>query len=159
MLQVLLLAVLSGIALAMFRDEPRLIELSESLSHFFFKIVALVMEAAPIGAFGAMAFTIGRYGVANAAVAGQAAAVLLCDQHRIYSDCAGHDLLDEWREPLAFSGVYPRGAADRAGHFVVGGGIAAADAETRKYGLPRRRSRGWWYQRATRSTWMGHRSI
>ena len=61
-LQVLLLAVLSGIALAMMRGEERLIALSDSLSHFFFKLVAVVMEAAPIGVFGAMAFTVGRYG-------------------------------------------------------------------------------------------------
>jgi len=65
MLQVLLLAVLSGIALVMLQGEERLTALSDSLSRFFFKIVAIVMEAAPIGAFGAMAFTIGRYGVAS----------------------------------------------------------------------------------------------
>jgi aerobic C4-dicarboxylate transport protein len=64
MLQVLLLAVLSGLALAMLREE-RLVELSDSLTKFFFKIVAIVMEAAPLGAFGAMAFTIGKYGVAT----------------------------------------------------------------------------------------------
>ncbi len=62
-LQVLLLAILSGIALAMMRDEEKLIALSDSLSHFFFKLVSVVMEAAPIGVFGAMAFTIGRYGM------------------------------------------------------------------------------------------------
>jgi aerobic C4-dicarboxylate transport protein len=61
MLQVLLLAVLSGIALVTMPGEDRLIALADSLSHFFFRIVAIVMEAAPIGAFGAMAFTIGRY--------------------------------------------------------------------------------------------------
>lgn len=63
MLQVLLLAVISGIALAMLQGEERLISLADSLSRFFFKLVAIVMEAAPLGAFGAMAFTIGRYGV------------------------------------------------------------------------------------------------
>jgi aerobic C4-dicarboxylate transport protein len=63
MLQVLLLAVISGIALAMLRGEERLVSLADSLSRFFFKLVAIVMEAAPLGAFGAMAFTIGRYGV------------------------------------------------------------------------------------------------
>jgi aerobic C4-dicarboxylate transport protein len=94
MLQVLLLAILSGIALALLRssdnpvadhslegvsghasDQSRLTALSESLSHFFFKIVAIVMEAAPIGAFGAMAFTIGRYGLHSLLVLGK---LLLC---------------------------------------------------------------------------------
>ena len=65
MLQVLLLAVLSGIALATLRGEQKLAGLADSLSQFFFKMVALVMEAAPLEAFGAMAFTIGRYGVSS----------------------------------------------------------------------------------------------
>ncbi len=64
-LQVLFLAVLSGLALAMMQGEERLIALSDSLSHFFFKMVAVVMEAAPIGVFGAMAFTLGHYGTAT----------------------------------------------------------------------------------------------
>ena len=75
MLQVLLLAILSGIALAMLRGEERLVTLADSLSQFFFKIVAIVMEAAPIGAFGAMAFTIGRYGVNSLLSLGK---LLLC---------------------------------------------------------------------------------
>ncbi len=75
MLQVLLLAVLSGIALAMLRREQRLVELADSLSQFFFKMVALVMEAAPLGAFGAIAFTIGRYGVSSLLSLGK---LLLC---------------------------------------------------------------------------------
>jgi aerobic C4-dicarboxylate transport protein len=62
-LQVLLLAILCGIALASLDKEKRLVDLAHSLSHVVFKIIAIVMEAAPIGAFGAMAFTVGRYGV------------------------------------------------------------------------------------------------
>lgn len=64
-LQVLLLAILSGIALATLDKEQKLISLADSLSQFFFKMVALVMETAPIGAFGAIAFTIGRYGASS----------------------------------------------------------------------------------------------
>jgi aerobic C4-dicarboxylate transport protein len=75
MLQVLLLAVFSGIALATLRGEQKLVGLVDSLSHFFFKLVALVMEAAPLGAFGAMAFTIGRYGVSSLLSLGK---LLLC---------------------------------------------------------------------------------
>ena len=65
-LQVLVLAVLCGIALNMLenREQSRsLLTLVESLNKWFFKLVALVMEAAPIGAFGAMAFTVGHSGV------------------------------------------------------------------------------------------------
>ncbi len=66
-LQVLLLAILTGLALAAIGAASdrgrRLLDLAHSLSELFFRIVTLIMEAAPIGAFGAMAFTIGRYGL------------------------------------------------------------------------------------------------
>ena len=63
-LQVLLVAVLFGISLAMV-GEPAVpvLRLLEGISAIVFRMVALVMRAAPIGAFGAMAFTIGKYGI------------------------------------------------------------------------------------------------
>ena len=64
-LQVLLLAILTGIAITMLGNDERLTGLLQSLSRLFFKLVGLVMEAAPLGAFGAMAFTIGKYGLAT----------------------------------------------------------------------------------------------
>jgi aerobic C4-dicarboxylate transport protein len=74
-LQVLLLAILCGVALASLDKEKYILGLAQSLSHLFFKIVAIVMEAAPLGAFGAMAFTIGKYGVATLLSLGK---LLLC---------------------------------------------------------------------------------
>jgi len=67
-LQVLLVAILFGIALAMngARGE-RLVSLLEDASLAFFRLVAIVMKAAPVGAFGAMAFTIGKYGIGSVA--------------------------------------------------------------------------------------------
>ena len=63
-LQVVFFAVLFGFALASLgaRGE-KLTEVLESTSHVFFRIVAIVMKVAPIGAFGAMAYTIGAFGV------------------------------------------------------------------------------------------------
>src|SRR5206468_7854771 len=63
-LQVLLIAILFGIALQQFgaRSNP-LFPVIEKLSELLFAIVKLVMYAAPLGAFGAMAFTVGAYGV------------------------------------------------------------------------------------------------
>lgn len=63
-LQVLVVAILFGVALASLgpRSE-RVLDLFEDLSLAMFKVVSIVMKAAPIGAFGAMAFTIGKYGV------------------------------------------------------------------------------------------------
>ncbi len=67
-LQVLVVAILFGIALAMLGDRgaPAL-SLLETISLVFFKLVSIVMKAAPIGAFGAMAFTVGKYGVESLA--------------------------------------------------------------------------------------------
>ncbi|MBC2668407.1 dicarboxylate/amino acid:cation symporter [Novosphingobium piscinae] len=67
-LQVLLVAILFGYALAL-SGEPgrRLLPLFEDLTQVVFRIVGLVMQAAPIGAFAAMAFTIGRYGIGTVA--------------------------------------------------------------------------------------------
>ena len=62
-LQVLLLAILTGLALVALDKEKTLVRLADSLSHVAFKIIALIMELAPLGAFGAMAFTIGKYGL------------------------------------------------------------------------------------------------
>jgi aerobic C4-dicarboxylate transport protein len=62
-LQVLFISVLSGIALASLgeRGKPALAVI-ESLSGAFFKIVGYIMYFAPIGAFGAIAFTVGKFG-------------------------------------------------------------------------------------------------
>ena len=49
----------------------------DQTAHVFFGIVGIVMKVAPIGAFGAMAFTIGKYGVGHAALARLADAGLL----------------------------------------------------------------------------------
>ena len=63
-LQVVFFAVLFGFALASLGSRGRpLTEVLESGSQVFFRIVAIVMKVAPIGAFGAMAYTIGAFGV------------------------------------------------------------------------------------------------
>jgi aerobic C4-dicarboxylate transport protein len=62
-LQILLLAILAGLALVALDKDRTLTRLADSLAHVSFKIIAYIMELAPIGAFGAMAFTIGKYGV------------------------------------------------------------------------------------------------
>ena len=65
-LQIVFFAILFGIALAAMHNvgqvEP-LLSVLERLSHVFFRIVALIMKVAPIGAFGAMAFTVGNFGL------------------------------------------------------------------------------------------------
>ena len=64
LLQVLLVAVLFGIALSrMGKAGAPVLELFDSISKTFFGMVGLVMKLAPLGAGGAMAFTIGKYGI------------------------------------------------------------------------------------------------
>jgi aerobic C4-dicarboxylate transport protein len=61
---VLLVSVLFGLALLSLGDKGKpLVDLIDNVSHTFFAIVGIIMRFAPIGAFGAMAFTVGRYGV------------------------------------------------------------------------------------------------
>ena len=63
-LQVLFVAVLFGLALARSGDLGRpIVEFLQSITHPVFTAVAMLMKFAPIGAFGAMAFTIGAYGI------------------------------------------------------------------------------------------------
>jgi len=63
-LQVLFVAILFGVGLAGLGERVRpLVDLLEQLSLVVFRLVAILMRAAPVGAFGAMAFTIGKYGV------------------------------------------------------------------------------------------------
>ncbi|GAB3457971.1 dicarboxylate/amino acid:cation symporter [Insolitispirillum peregrinum] len=65
-LQVLFFSVLFGISLAMIGDQARPVtEFLHGLTLPIFKLVAILMKAAPVGAFGAMAFTIGKYGIAS----------------------------------------------------------------------------------------------
>ncbi|MEH3038075.1 MAG: dicarboxylate/amino acid:cation symporter [Sphingomonas adhaesiva] len=67
-LQTLFVAILFGIGLAMIGERgARVLHALEDLSLAVFKVVAILMKAAPIGAFGAMAFTIGKYGVGTLA--------------------------------------------------------------------------------------------
>ena len=65
-LQVLLVAVLFGVSLALAGEGGKtVLNFLESLTKPIFKLVNIVMKFAPIGAFGAMAFTIGKFGLGS----------------------------------------------------------------------------------------------
>jgi aerobic C4-dicarboxylate transport protein len=74
-LQVLFLAVLTGLALTSLDREKHLIKGAQSLCNVCYRIVAYIMEAAPIGVCGAMAFTVGKYGLVTLFSLGK---LLLC---------------------------------------------------------------------------------
>ena len=65
-LQILLFSVMFGWALSKFGEKGKmLLGVIGDVSHVFFGIVDIIMKLAPIGTFGAMAFTIGKYGIAS----------------------------------------------------------------------------------------------
>jgi aerobic C4-dicarboxylate transport protein len=74
-LQVLLLAILFGLALASWPQGSPIVAACDKISHVLFRVIASIMQAAPVGAFGAIAFTIGKYGVKTLLPLGK---VLLC---------------------------------------------------------------------------------
>ena len=66
MLQVLFFSVLFGYAMHSFGERGKpVFDLIEKLSHVLFGIVGVIMKFAPVGAFGAMAYTIGKHGVGS----------------------------------------------------------------------------------------------
>lgn len=73
LLQVLFFAVLFGLALAKFGESgpPLIFDLVDHLSHIFFTVIGWVMRLAPLGAFGAMAYIIGQYGIGSLASYGK----------------------------------------------------------------------------------------
>jgi aerobic C4-dicarboxylate transport protein len=65
-LQVLLVALLFGFALSLMGDRCKpLLSLLDTFTSAIFGVVGIIMRFAPLGAFGAMAFTVGKYGIAS----------------------------------------------------------------------------------------------
>jgi aerobic C4-dicarboxylate transport protein len=70
-LQVLFFSLLFGFALSAFGKSGKPVnDLINQLGQVMFRIVAMIMRAAPLGAFGAMAFTISKFGIASLAKLG-----------------------------------------------------------------------------------------
>jgi aerobic C4-dicarboxylate transport protein len=62
-LQVLLLAILVGLALAALGQGKSLVEGCDKIARLLFGVIGVIMQAAPVGAFGAMAYTVGQFGL------------------------------------------------------------------------------------------------
>ena len=72
MLQILFFAVIFGVALSAMGQKGKLVEdVFEKVSHALFGVIGILMRVAPLGAFGAMSFTIGKYGVSSLTSLGQ----------------------------------------------------------------------------------------
>jgi aerobic C4-dicarboxylate transport protein len=64
-IQVLIFSILSGIVLSKYKQKEKIIQPLQTASRYIFKALHFVMLFAPVGAFGGMAFTIGKYGIAT----------------------------------------------------------------------------------------------
>jgi aerobic C4-dicarboxylate transport protein len=81
LLPVLLVALLFGFALHALGERGKpVVQLVDSVGHVIFNIIAIIMQLAPLGAFGAMAFTVGKFGVHSL---GSLAELLAC----FYATC------------------------------------------------------------------------
>src|SRR6266487_1215362 len=66
LLQVMLVSILTGFAISQLGDlGERINGVIDAMAKIFFEMIRIIVRAAPIGAFGAMAFTVGAYGVAS----------------------------------------------------------------------------------------------
>ena len=65
-LQVLLVSIMFGAAVSLLGEKGRpVVDLIDRLSHAFFKMISFVIKLAPLGVLGAVAFTVGKYGIAS----------------------------------------------------------------------------------------------
>jgi aerobic C4-dicarboxylate transport protein len=74
-LQVLVVALIVGIVISNLKQRSKIVLSLETASHYVFKVLKWVMYIAPIGAFGGMAFAVGKFGIATLLPLGK---LLLC---------------------------------------------------------------------------------
>ena len=116
----LLFAVLFGFSLHHIGEKGKAIfNIIDGFSQVIFGIINMIMKLAPVGAFGAMAFTIGKYGIGS----GTARAIdrqLLSDLSAVYFPGAWQYRQGKWLQHSALYFLHPGRAADRARHFLIG---------------------------------------
>ena len=136
LLQVLFVAVLFGYAMTHMGARARSVHrFIEACSHIFFAMMNALMKLAPIGAGGAMAFTIGRYGVDALRPLAAADGQLLSDLPAVRAGRARDDRRVHRLQHPALHRLHQGRAADRARHVLVGVGARAADAEAGAAGV------------------------
>ena len=119
-LQVLLVAILFAFGLqALGKKGEPLLNLIDQVAHVLFKIVGFIMRFAPIGAFGAMAFTIGKYGLGSLKSLALLMGSFYLDLPAVHVRRAGLDRVVEWLFDFPVHRLHQGRAADRARHVVV----------------------------------------
>ena len=158
-LPVLLLAVLCGFGLTRIGTAAQpVLDGIDGFSHMLFAAFGLIMKLAPIGAFGAMAFTVGRYGIKSIGSLGLLIGTFYVACTLLRRRGAGHARPAARLQAVAADALHPRGAAGRARHVVERAGAAAPAAEAGSAWAARRAWSAWCCRPATRSTSTAPRS-
>jgi len=148
-LQVLLVAILFGFALSLMGPRCRpLVELFDALTHGVFGIINILMRLAPIGAFGAMAYTIGTYGLASLGPLLKLIVTFYPHLHSVRCGGAGLDCLLLGLQYFQVPAVHQGRDAAGAGRKLVGAGAATLMEKMQSSAAPRR----WWDCGADRYT-------
>ncbi len=128
-LPVLLLAVLCGFGLMRIGAAAKpVLDGIDGFSHMLFAAFGIIMRLAPIGAFGAMAFTVGRYGIKSIGSLGLLDRHLLRRLRLLRRRGARGPGAPARVQALATAALRPRGIAGGAGHLVERAGAAAPAA-------------------------------
>jgi aerobic C4-dicarboxylate transport protein len=123
LLQVLLISILSGFSISLMGETGKPISRAiDAAARIFFGIIKIVVRVAPIGAFGAMAFTIGSQGIGALAKLGELILTFYAGRPR--NDRLCKRILDP-----AVHRLHQGRASDRAWHQLFRNGPAAHDAE------------------------------
>ncbi len=130
MLPVILVSLITGYALSRLGERGKPIkDLFSVTSEMIFGIVNLLMRFAPLGAFGAMAFTIGRYGVCCLGTALEVDRHVLSYLRNIRHCGAWHYRSNCWHEYFPLPCLHQGRDLDRAGDKLVGSGSASLNGE------------------------------
>ena len=130
LLQVLLVSILSGFAIAFLgkAGEP-ISHAVDQAAKMFFGVIRIIVRVAPLGAFGAMAFTVGAYGLASLWNLDRLGRNVLFDQHPVRGAGARRDRPSVGLLDPSLHRLHQGRVADRARHLVFGDGAAADDPE------------------------------
>ena len=129
-LQVLLFSLLFGFALLALGERGRALRvIIDDVGHAMFGVIAIIMKAAPIGAFGAMAYTVGEIRLSRASVARRTRRSVLSHGRALRRLRAGRHRARGRFQHLQPYRLSARRAAHRARHILIGKRPARSDGE------------------------------
>ncbi len=134
-LQVLLVAILFGLALSTFEQGRPIVAMCDAISQVLFRVIAIIMMVAPLGAFGAMAFTIGKYGLKALLPLGKLVLCVYLTSALFVFVRVGPDRAPERLQSVEVAAVPRNRDLPRARDFFLRNRSAAADLKVGALGL------------------------